>query len=78
MVTSSPLVGCCPSTPAADSRVLVFQRFLKVGDRDAEVGEFVGLYPNLHGVISAAYLRNAPYARDTPQKVDYIERGEVT
>ena len=34
--------------------VLVFQCVLQVGHGQAEIGQFVGLYPYLHGVIAAS------------------------
>ena len=57
--------------------VLVFQGVLQVLDGQSEVGQLVGLHPNLHGVIAAADVGHAPHAGDAAQHVHHVDGGEV-
>ena len=57
--------------------VLVLEGLLQVLDREPEVGQAVGLHPDLHGVVAAADIRDAAHARYAPQHVQHVERGVV-
>ena len=57
--------------------VLILQRGLQILDRQPQVGQLVGLHPDLHGVVAAAHVRHAPHSRYSPQQVDHVECGKV-
>ncbi len=77
IVTSMPFMGACPSTPAADSRFWSLSadcRSLTVSPRSASLS---GMHPYLHGVITAADVRNAAHAGHAAQHVQHVERRIV-
>ena len=57
--------------------VLVFQGLLQIFDRESEVGQTVGLYPYLHGIVTAAHVRHATHTLDTAQHIYHVEGGIV-
>ena len=57
--------------------VLVLQSGLNILDGQSEMGQFVGLNPNLHGIITATDIRNAAYAGNTAQEVLHIKCGKI-
>ena len=57
--------------------VLVLEGLLQVLHRQSEVGQPVGLHPDLHGVVAAADVRDAAHALHAAQHVQHVQRGVV-
>ena len=69
--------GGLPQHAGGRLAVLVFERRLQILDRQPKVGQFVGHDPYLHGVITAADVRNAAHAGHAAQHVQHVERRIV-
>ncbi len=58
--------------------VLILESFLDIGHGQSEIRKFVGFKPYLHGIVAAADIRHTSYTGNAAQRVEYIQRCEIT